>query len=100
MNFKAGDYFGMHLTLCEHPVGNIFLVVDYSIAKETDKIDLSDLNESSMPDSRETTNCVIFKGKNLSETINLNRVLKFQNDEFLLISHAVFMLGERYYTIN
>jgi len=53
-----------------------------------------------MPDSQETTHCVILKGRNLSETIKLNRVLKFQNDEFLLISHAVFMLSEKYYTIS
>ncbi len=90
----------MHLTLCEHPVGNVFLVVDYSLGKEADDIVMTDLNESSMPENRELTNCVIFKGRNLSETINLNRVLKFQNDEFLLISHSVFMLSEKYYTIN
>jgi len=91
----------MHLVVCERPASNIFLVCDFKIRKETvSKVLTQSLNESSLPDVNEVTDCVIFKGKNLSEIIKLGDVTSFANDDFFLIGHSVFALHEKYYTIS
>ena len=84
-------------------VGEPLIIMEYSVNKESEPGAAStedQLNESSVPDNNLVTEVVIMKGSKLTEYMNMSSLLSLRKDEIFLSSFGLFMLHEKYHTLN
>ena len=53
-----------------------------------------------MPDNNFTTEVVIMKGAKLTEYMNMSTLVNLRKDEMFLSAFGLFMLHEKYHTLN
>lgn len=58
------------------------------------------MNESSVPENHFKTEVVIMKGAKLTEYMNMSALINLRKDEMFLSAYGIFMLHEKYHTLN
>ena len=86
-------------------VGEPIIIMEYSVVKEGDPGAATaedQLNESSVPDNNLITEVVIMKGAKLTEYVymNMSSLVSLRKDEMFLSAFGLFMLHEKYHTLN